>query len=221
LPLVINTWSGPFVTATEAAWARGRSHDAYSAALLGNSGTATTLLDAVEAGCSACEAARCDGTVGYGGRPDSSGEVTLDAMIMDGAAMRIGAVGYLRRVKNAISVARAVMEHTEHTMLAGEGATNFATATMGFAEHTLSTADSDAAFVQWRAASCQPNYFRNFASADSSCPPYDAPTTAPGAPALRDDSARDEIGEGNHDTVGMVVVGSGGNIACGTSTNGA
>lgn len=34
--------------------------------------------------------------------------------------MEVGAVADLRRVKNAIGVARAVMEHTEHTLLAGE-----------------------------------------------------------------------------------------------------
>merc|ERR1719502_1055869 len=41
-------------------------------------------LDAVEIGCSMCEINQCDGSVGYGGDPDTNGEVTLDAMIMDG-----------------------------------------------------------------------------------------------------------------------------------------
>lgn len=35
-------------------------------------------------GCSMCEQLQCDGTVGFGGSPDESGETTLDAMIMDG-----------------------------------------------------------------------------------------------------------------------------------------
>lgn len=43
-----------------------------------------SALDAVEHGCSVCEVEQCDGTVGYGGSPDESGETTLDAMIMDG-----------------------------------------------------------------------------------------------------------------------------------------
>lgn len=38
--------------------------------------------------------------------------------------MEVGAVADLRRIKNAIGVARAVMEHTEHTMLAGESGTS-------------------------------------------------------------------------------------------------
>lgn len=36
------------------------------------------------AGCRVCQVQQCDGTVGYGGDPDEEGEVTLDAMIMDG-----------------------------------------------------------------------------------------------------------------------------------------
>lgn len=35
-------------------------------------------------GCSACERAQCDGSVGYGGSPDEAGETTLDAMLIDG-----------------------------------------------------------------------------------------------------------------------------------------
>lgn len=45
---------------------------------------------------------------------------------MDGNTMSVGAVGALRRVQHAISVARKVMEHTYHTLLVGEQATQFA-----------------------------------------------------------------------------------------------
>ena len=45
---------------------------------------------------------------------------------MDGDTMGVGAVGALRRVKNAISVARVVMEKTFHTLLVGDQATQFA-----------------------------------------------------------------------------------------------
>ena len=44
----------------------------------------SSAVDAVVAGCSTCEQLQCDGTVGYGGSPDESGETALDAMIMDG-----------------------------------------------------------------------------------------------------------------------------------------
>ena len=47
-------------------------------------------------------------------------------MIMDGSTMEVGAVGDLKRVQHAISVARRVMEKTYHTMIVGESATQFA-----------------------------------------------------------------------------------------------
>lgn len=43
-----------------------------------------SVLDAVEKGCARCEVEQCDGSVGYGGSPDESGETTLDALIMNG-----------------------------------------------------------------------------------------------------------------------------------------
>ncbi|KAF3350350.1 hypothetical protein VdG2_01486 [Verticillium dahliae VDG2] len=88
LPLAINTWGGPFVAATDAA---------YASLLQGGA-----ALDAVETGCSVCEANQCDGSVGYGGSPDEACETTLDAMIMDGVTMKAGAVAGLRRIKNAV-----------------------------------------------------------------------------------------------------------------------
>eukprot|EP00755_Sulcionema_specki_P003800 Sspe_Gene.28497::Locus_12971_Transcript_1_2_Confidence_0.400_Length_1758::g.28497::m.28497/K01444/AGA, aspG; N4-(beta-N-acetylglucosaminyl)-L-asparaginase len=90
IPAVINTWG--FTSATEKAWHIVRH---------GGDG-----LDAVEEGCHVCEVERCDGTVGWGGSEDTNGETTLDAMIMDGRTMDIGAVAALRRIKNAIGVAR-------------------------------------------------------------------------------------------------------------------
>ncbi|EMP28950.1 N(4)-(beta-N-acetylglucosaminyl)-L-asparaginase [Chelonia mydas] len=41
-------------------------------------------------------------------------------MIMDGNTMEVGAVADLRRIKNAIGVARKVIQHTKHTLLVGE-----------------------------------------------------------------------------------------------------
>jgi hypothetical protein len=105
LPLIINTWN--FVNATRAAWKT-----------LNTSGA--TVIDAIEKGCQQCEIEQCDGTVGYGGSPDENSETTLDAMIMCGSTMDVGAVGCLRRIKNAISVARYVLERTRHTLLVGE-----------------------------------------------------------------------------------------------------
>jgi len=56
----------------------------------------------------------------------SAGRHEMDAAIMDGKTLKAGAVGGLRRVKNPISLARAVMEDSPHVMFVGEGAELFA-----------------------------------------------------------------------------------------------
>ncbi|XP_012507101.1 PREDICTED: N(4)-(beta-N-acetylglucosaminyl)-L-asparaginase isoform X1 [Propithecus coquereli] len=200
LPLVLNTW--PFKNATEAAWKT----------LVSGGST----LDAVERGCATCEREQCDGTVGFGGSPDELGETTLDAMIMDGTTMDVGAVGDLRRIKNAIGVARKVLEHTTHTLLAGESATKFAES-MGFINEDLSTNVSQALHSDWLARNCQPNYWRNvIPDASKYCGPYKPPSILKqDAPTYKE--TRDDRG---HDTIGMVVIHKTGRTAAGTSTNG-
>ena len=56
----------------------------------------------------------------------SAGTHEMDAAIMDGKTLKAGAVGGLERVKNPISLARAVMEDSPHVMLVGRGAELFA-----------------------------------------------------------------------------------------------
>ncbi|XP_062404992.1 N(4)-(beta-N-acetylglucosaminyl)-L-asparaginase [Sardina pilchardus] len=201
LPLVINTW--PFRDATAAAW---------SALQRGAS-----VLDAVEEGCMTCEREQCDGSVGYGGSPDETGETTLDAMIMNGDTMEVGAVADLRRVKSAISVARAVMEHTTHTLLAGEMASVFAQ-NMGFRAEDLTTNTSKSIFAKWLGQNCQPNFRKNVSpDPRSSCGPY-----KPSVEEMRRaEQNRTALDIHSHDTIGMVVVGPNRNVAAGTSTNGA
>ena len=64
----------------------------------------------------------------------------------------------MRRIKPAISVARKVLEHTHHSILAGDLATAFAKQ-MGFAEESLSTAESQDQYYQWVFRNCQPNFW--------------------------------------------------------------
>ena len=54
------------------------------------------------------------------------GEQEMDACIMDGSRLKAGAVAFVKNVRNPISLARLVMERTEHVLLAGEGAMEFA-----------------------------------------------------------------------------------------------
>lgn len=100
-------------------------------------------------GCSYAEAHRCDRTVGYGGSPDEAGETSLDALVMDGGTMRAGAVANLRRVRQAASAARLVMERTRHSLLAGEEATTFAVGMGLEAQGSLATAGSRAVWRKW------------------------------------------------------------------------
>ena len=51
-----------------------------------------------------------------------------DAALMEGHTLRAGAVAGLRRVRNPIRLARAVMEQSPHVMLIGKGAEAFARA---------------------------------------------------------------------------------------------
>ncbi|XP_004614772.2 N(4)-(beta-N-acetylglucosaminyl)-L-asparaginase [Sorex araneus] len=200
LPLVLNTW--PFRNATEAAW---------RTLLSGGS-----ALDAVEKGCTMCEMEQCDGTVGFGGSPDETGETTLDAMIMDGTSLDVGAVGDLRHIKNAIGVARRVMDYTSHTFLVGESATKFAES-MGFLPEDLSTAVSRAIHADWLAQNCQPNYWKNVVpDASKYCGPYKPPDLF----KAQKSSSGNPVYKLGHDTIGMVVIHKQGRIAAGTSTNG-
>ena len=68
-------------------------------------------------------------------------------------------MGNLRGVRNAVGVARAVLEHTTHTLLVGDGAQEFAEM-MGFASEGTETQNSDALYKEWREQKCQPNYYK-------------------------------------------------------------
>ncbi len=131
-PLVISTWKNG-IQANEAAMKKimaGRR-----------------ALDAVEAGVRVVEADPDDMSVGYGGRPDREGNVTLDACIMDENG-DCGSVCALEHIMHPISVARKVMEETPHVMLSGEGALQFALE-MGFKKENLLTDRARREWEEW------------------------------------------------------------------------
>jgi len=90
-----------------------------------------------------------DDSVGLGGLPNEEGVVELDACCMHGPTRRAGSVGGVRNIKNVSLVAKAVMEHTGHVMLVGEGAERFAVA-MGFPRENLLTERSRKIWLLWK-----------------------------------------------------------------------
>ena len=107
-----------------------------------------SALDAVEAGARVPEGDPGARSVGFGGRPDEDGHVTLDACIMDSHG-NAGAVAFLQDIKHPVSVARKVMEQTDHVMLVGDGARRFALA-HGFKEAKLLTDESREEWLKWK-----------------------------------------------------------------------
>jgi L-asparaginase / beta-aspartyl-peptidase len=86
-----------------------------------------TALDAVAAAVVVLEDSPLF-NAGRGSSFNSDGEIEMDASIMDGATLRAGAVAAVKRIRNPILAARAVMEKTRHVLLAGDGAERFARA---------------------------------------------------------------------------------------------
>lgn len=132
MPVVISTWNHG-IAANAAAWK-----------VLDAGGKA---IDAVEAGVRVTESDPTGQSVGLGGRPDMSGEVTLDACIMNEKG-DCGSVAYLKNIEHPITVARMVMEKTPHVMLVGDGAKEFAIA-QGLPEINLLTEQSKKDWESW------------------------------------------------------------------------
>jgi N4-(beta-N-acetylglucosaminyl)-L-asparaginase len=132
-PLVISTWKHG-VPANEAAWK-----------ILSGGGAA---LDAVEAGVRVPEADPNVTSVGYSGLPDEDCKVTLDACIMSSEG-NAGSVALVQNYMHPTSIARKVMEETDHVMLVGEGAEEFARKN-GFEKQDLLTDAAREAWIKWK-----------------------------------------------------------------------
>lgn len=176
---------------------------------------------------------------------DENGETTLDALVMNGATMEIGAVAAMRYVKDGIKAAKLVMEHSEHTLLVGEKATAFAIS-MGLPGPTnLSSPESIEKWEKWKQNHCQPNFWKNVDPVGK-CGPYHpinlASVEVEGSVKNEVVGSQGGLCQGyfesdnllepiksnlkvvnrhNHDTISMAVIDKMGHIAVGTSTNGA
>lgn len=202
-PVVINTW--PFTMATETAFET----------LSKGGGSA---MDAVVDGCSRCERDQCDHTVGFGGSPDESGETSLDALLIDGDTLNVGAVANLRRVRDAIKTARLVLEKTDHSILAGEEATAFASQFGIKVYDTLATDESKREFLEWKAGNCQPNFWKKDAGLvpdpATYCGPYHNHEVSVSKQYKNTAPIR------GHDTISMIAMDGNMSIVAGSSTNG-
>jgi N4-(beta-N-acetylglucosaminyl)-L-asparaginase len=108
------------------------------------------VLDACIEGVNIVELDPLDDSVGYGGLPNAEGVVQLDSSCMHGPKKRAGAVAALEGVRTPSLVAKAVMETTDHHLLVGGGAQQFARG-MGFKiEDDLNTEHSRKLWLEWK-----------------------------------------------------------------------
>jgi len=156
------------------------------------------LLDALEQTCVACELDPAVDSVGVGGLPDASGEVSLDGAVMLSPARSAG-VAYVRRYAHPVSIARRLMEKTPHKLLVGEGAERFA-ASEGFATAELLTNRAHEKWEAWRATGAHLDFHVGEREASD--------------PEVR--KALDE----SHDTIGVLGLDASGKIGVACSTSG-
>ena len=123
----------------------------------------------------------------------SEGVNELDASIMNGADLQAGAVGGVRTVRNPITAARAVLDHSPHVLLTGAGADAFAR------EQGLDLVDNKYFYTQER---------------------YDALRARQAEEAETGSVEPDVHPDYKYGTVGCVVLDKNGNLAAGTSTGG-
>jgi L-asparaginase / beta-aspartyl-peptidase len=167
-----------------------------------------TSLDAVEAAIRVLE----DDPLFNAGRGavfTEAGKNELDAAIMDGATERAGAVASVTRTRHPISLARAVMEKTQHVMLVGPGADAFS------AQAGLEQVDPSFYFTESRWQSL----VKQLQQEGKPVPPRPDGAPPPGATvpvAVYDETPLRR----SYGTVGAVALDRQGNIAAGTSTGG-
>jgi N4-(beta-N-acetylglucosaminyl)-L-asparaginase len=167
------------------------------------------ILDALIAGVNIVELDPEDDSVGYGGLPNADGVVQLDASCMHGPKRRAGAVAALEGVRTPSLVARAVMDTTDHHLLVGRGAQEFARQ-MGFKiKDDLNTEHSRRLWLEWKRRTDPEHY------------PDPASRAAAGERARREMIALGLVNaESVWGTIHLHGINARGEIACVTTTSG-
>ncbi len=106
-------------------------------------------VEAVVGGVALVEDDPLDTSVGYGGLPNERGIVELDAAVMHGPTHRAGAVASLQGIRHPAQVALKVLRRTDHVLLVGAGALDFARA-HGFQEENLLTDHARRIWLRWK-----------------------------------------------------------------------
>src|SRR5205809_3018371 len=108
------------------------------------------VLDAVIAGVNIVEEDPLDDSVGYGGLPNAEGVVQLDSSCMHGPKKQAGGVAAIEGLRTPSLVAKAVLEQTDHHLIVGKGAQDFARS-LGFKiEDDLNTPHSRELWLEWK-----------------------------------------------------------------------
>src|SRR5581483_804102 len=108
------------------------------------------VLDALIAGVNIVELDPTDDSVGYGGLPNADGVVQLDSCCMHGPKRRAGGVAAIEGVRTPSKVAQLVMDTTDHHLLVGKGAQEFARLNGMKIEDDLNTENSRAKWLEWK-----------------------------------------------------------------------
>lgn len=148
---------------------------------------------------------------GRGSHLNAVGEIELDASIMNGTTFRCGAVAAVQNIRNPITLARIIMDESEHILLVGKGAVRFAL------EHGITQCKQDELLVgreleRWRTLQRRKKFstkeaFRKSTRGGSARPAFGGTRRAFG-------------GKAASDTVGAVALDHSGTICAGTSTGG-
>lgn len=130
-------------------WKNGGTESAIERAFRGIT-SGEDVLDAIVAGVNIPELDPEESGIGYGGLPNADGVVQLDSCLMHGPRRWAGGVAGIEGVRTPSLVAKAVAELTDHHLIVGKGAREFARA-LGFEiEDDLNTPESRALWLEWR-----------------------------------------------------------------------